>query len=170
VLWHCWLGSRKGIRPVKNMGDGRGGHWLVWMEWRPAGWSVCLPLLIFLCTIKPEVLFRHWLTMVVVYRTTCVSGHPQLRTGRFCCSKVWLPTCPCWRQLAHPDLQEDIRVLLNAVNGATYTASVPHHQLITKHRILFYPRAKVSQNAPELCSECCSAAYRFWSRAFQLRK
>jgi len=22
------------------MGDGGGGHWLVWMEWRPAGWSV----------------------------------------------------------------------------------------------------------------------------------
>jgi len=22
------------------------------MEWRPAGWSVCLPLLIFPCTIK----------------------------------------------------------------------------------------------------------------------
>jgi len=33
-------------------GDGGGGHWLVWMEWRPAGWSVCLPLLIFPCTIK----------------------------------------------------------------------------------------------------------------------
>jgi len=29
-----------------------GGHWLVRMEWRPAGWSVCLPLLIFPCTIK----------------------------------------------------------------------------------------------------------------------
>jgi len=28
------------------------GHWLVWMEWHPAGWSVCLPLLIFPCTIK----------------------------------------------------------------------------------------------------------------------
>ena len=28
-------------------GDGGGGHWLVRMEWRPAGWSVCLPLLIF---------------------------------------------------------------------------------------------------------------------------
>jgi len=26
------------------MGDGGGGHWLVRMEWRPAGWSVCLPL------------------------------------------------------------------------------------------------------------------------------
>ena len=34
------------------MGDGGGGHWLVRTEWRPAGWSVCLPLLIFPCTIK----------------------------------------------------------------------------------------------------------------------
>ena len=35
-----------------NWGDGGVGHWLVQMEWRPAGWSVCLPLLIFPCTIK----------------------------------------------------------------------------------------------------------------------
>jgi len=35
-----------------NGGDGGGGNWLVRMEWRPAGWSVCLPLLIFPCTIK----------------------------------------------------------------------------------------------------------------------
>jgi len=53
VLWHCWLGGRKSLRPVKKWGkDGGGGHWLVWMKWRPAGWSVCLPLLIFPCTIK----------------------------------------------------------------------------------------------------------------------
>jgi len=53
VLWHCWLGGRKGIRPIKNTGgDGRGRHWLVWMEWRPARWSVCLPLLISPCNIK----------------------------------------------------------------------------------------------------------------------
>ena len=36
----------------KNMGDDGGGHCLVRMEWRPARWSVCLPLLIFPCTIK----------------------------------------------------------------------------------------------------------------------
>jgi len=36
----------------KNMGDGGGIHWLVRMEWRPAGWSVCLPLLISPCTLK----------------------------------------------------------------------------------------------------------------------
>jgi len=34
------------------MGDDGGGHWLVRMECRPAGWYVCLPLLIFPCTIK----------------------------------------------------------------------------------------------------------------------
>jgi len=28
----------------KIWGDGGGGHWLIRMEWRPAGWSVCLPL------------------------------------------------------------------------------------------------------------------------------
>jgi len=36
----------------EGMGDGGSGHWLVRMERRPAGWSVCLPLLIFPCTIK----------------------------------------------------------------------------------------------------------------------
>jgi len=40
-----------GTRPVK-MADGGGGHWLVRMEWRPAGWLVCLTLFIFPCTIK----------------------------------------------------------------------------------------------------------------------
>jgi len=34
------------------MGDGGGRHWLVRMEWRTAGWSLCLPLLIFPCAIK----------------------------------------------------------------------------------------------------------------------
>jgi len=34
------------------MGDGGGGHWLVQMEWHSSGWLVCLPLLIFPCTIK----------------------------------------------------------------------------------------------------------------------
>jgi len=37
---------------LHTSGDGGGGQWLVWLEWRPAGWSLCLPLLIFSCTIK----------------------------------------------------------------------------------------------------------------------
>ena len=45
------LGRQEGHPASKNFGDG-GGHWSVRMDWRPAGWSVCLPLLIFPCTIK----------------------------------------------------------------------------------------------------------------------
>jgi len=48
VLWHCWLGGRKGIHTVQKLGDGGGRHCLVRMEWRPGGWlvsaSVNLPL------------------------------------------------------------------------------------------------------------------------------
>jgi len=51
VLWHCWLGGRKGIWPVKN-GGMVDPDWLVQTEWHPAGRSVCLPLSIFPCTIK----------------------------------------------------------------------------------------------------------------------
>jgi len=39
---------------LKKWRDGGGGHWLVRMEWRRAWWSVCLPLLIFPCTIKVQ--------------------------------------------------------------------------------------------------------------------
>ena len=47
------VGRQKGIRAVKNIrGDGGGRYWLVPKEWRPVGWSVCLPLLIFPCIIK----------------------------------------------------------------------------------------------------------------------
>jgi len=38
--------------PACKKWDGGGGHWMVRMVWRPDGWSVCLPLLIFPCTIK----------------------------------------------------------------------------------------------------------------------
>ena len=45
------VGWQEGHPACKKMGGGGGdGHWLVWMEWRPAG--RCLPLLIFPCTIK----------------------------------------------------------------------------------------------------------------------
>ena len=46
------VGRQKGHAACKKYGGVGGGHWLVRMEWRPAGWSVCLPLLIFPCTIK----------------------------------------------------------------------------------------------------------------------
>jgi len=41
------------------------GEWLVWMEWHPAWWSVCLPLLSSLVLYSPEDFFWHRLTWVV---------------------------------------------------------------------------------------------------------
>jgi len=34
------VGWLEGHPACKKYGDGGGGHWLVRMEWRPAGWSV----------------------------------------------------------------------------------------------------------------------------------
>jgi len=45
-------GQQEGHPACKKWGNGGGGHWLVSMEWRPAGLSVCLPLLIFPCAIE----------------------------------------------------------------------------------------------------------------------
>jgi len=45
VLWRCWLGGRKGIRPVKNMRVVGVGASLVRMGWRPLELPVPLPAL-----------------------------------------------------------------------------------------------------------------------------
>ena len=45
-------GWQEGHLAYKIWGNGGGEHCLIRMEWRPAGWSVCLPLLISPCTIK----------------------------------------------------------------------------------------------------------------------
>jgi len=51
-------GRQEGLLACKkHMGDDGGGHCLVLKEWRPAGWSVCLPLLIFPCTINSRSSF-----------------------------------------------------------------------------------------------------------------
>jgi len=87
------------------------------MECRPAGWSVCLPLLIFPCTIKSrssllvpadpgspgkravKQLWWWWFACSTtaaailwpLRRTTCVSRHPQLRTEDFVGAKCYCP-------------------------------------------------------------------------------
>ena len=48
-----FIGRQEGHLACKRIwGDGVGGHWLDRMEWRPVGWSICLPLLISPCTVK----------------------------------------------------------------------------------------------------------------------
>ena len=71
LIYYCLqcfdtVGWAAGRHPAcKKWGNGGGGHWLVRMEWHPAGWLVCLPLSS-LAPQSPEVLFWHWLTRVVL--------------------------------------------------------------------------------------------------------
>jgi len=47
-----WEGCGRKVIRRRMRGMMEVGHWLVQMEWYPAGLSVCLPLFIFPCTIK----------------------------------------------------------------------------------------------------------------------
>ena len=64
VLWHCWLGGRKGIRPVKNSGGVLA--WLsVWSKVQTCIWH-CHSL--FLASVKSRSVLPFWylLTWVVL--------------------------------------------------------------------------------------------------------
>ena len=69
VLWHCWLGGRKGIRPVKKLLSGGVLAWLfVWSEVQTCtqpSWCHCHSLS--LASVKPRLVLPFWyrLTWVV---------------------------------------------------------------------------------------------------------
>jgi len=61
------------------MGDGGGGHWLVQMEWHPARWSLCLPLLVFPCTIKS--------------RSSLLASAHTVGRGKRAVKRLWCVVC-----------------------------------------------------------------------------
>ena len=88
MLWHCWLGGRKGIWPVKI------GVWWRWALISPDG--VCLSLLIFSCTIKSRgsllalahpggprkrAVKRLWVACVCELLTETLTYSPRTHTG-----------------------------------------------------------------------------------------
>jgi len=81
-LWirHCWLQEVFQLSPD-----------ILRPTWNSYKKSLCW---IYVCVAATTIL---WL----LYRTTCVSLQLQLRTGRFCWSKVLVPACSCCWQLVH---------------------------------------------------------------------
>ena len=69
VLWRCWLGGRKGIRPVRKL-SGEVVAWLsVWSEVQICIWpSWCHCHSLSLASVKSRLVlpFRYWLTQVVL--------------------------------------------------------------------------------------------------------
>ena len=68
VLWHCWLGGRKGIRPVKNLSSEVLAWLSVWNEVQTCiwpSWYHCHSLS--LAPVKSRLVlpFWYWLTWVV---------------------------------------------------------------------------------------------------------
>ena len=89
VLWHCWLGDRKGIRPVKS--------WVLVCRWWQYDWSfarVVAPLVAtttFLAAIKSRM-ETFW------YRLTQVYGKMAVKTEWEREAAVWLCCLydSCW--------------------------------------------------------------------------
>ena len=67
VLWRCWLGSRKGIRPVKNWVLGCRTWLPVWSEVQTCIWpSWCHCHSLSLASVKSRLFLPFW------YQLTCV--------------------------------------------------------------------------------------------------
>ena len=68
VLWRCWLGGRKGIRPVKNLSGGVLAWLSVWSVMQTFIWpSWCHCHSLSLASVKPKLVspFWYWLTQVI---------------------------------------------------------------------------------------------------------
>ena len=69
VLWRCWLGGRKGIRPVKKLGGGVLAWLSVWSEVQTCIWpSWCHCHSLSLAPLKSRLVlpFLYWCTGVVL--------------------------------------------------------------------------------------------------------
>ena len=68
VLWRCWLGGRKSIRPLKKLSGGVLAWLSVWSEGQTCIWpSWCHCHLLSLASVKSRLVlpFWYWLTRVV---------------------------------------------------------------------------------------------------------
>jgi len=93
------------------------------MEWRPAGWSVCLPLLIFLCTIKSRSSFLGPAHL----------GGPEKRAKKqlYVCVSVWK------RATTHSYLSIRRDSWLNKAHMYIYYIDCAHHHHHNRFTALF---------------------------------
>jgi len=100
LVWHCWLGCRKSMWPIKI------DWWLMrcwhgYLSGARCKWFACSPSYatatpIISCFIKTQIdltflvlAYSSFLGKQVSIQAACVSRHPQLRTRGFCWSIVF---------------------------------------------------------------------------------
>jgi len=96
-----------------------GGHFLVRMEWRPAGWSVCLPLLIFPCTVKER---KGRVFIIAPFRTKVHTNRSGMDHTVLHANNI-MPAFPSWRS---PD------VTTTATDAADIQLQLTTHLLTPK--------------------------------------
>ena len=90
VLWRCWLGGRKGIRPVKNLSGGVLAWFSVWSEVQTCIWpSWCHCHSLSLTSVKSRLVLPFW------YRLTRVVPEKGPLNGCVCVC-VTLHIMPCY--------------------------------------------------------------------------
>ena len=98
VLWRCWLGSRKGIRPVKNRVVGVLAWLSVWSEVQTCIWpSWCHCHSLSLAPIKSRLVLPFWYRLSqVVLEKRPLNGSSRnavilsmLMPGQSCCGCRW---------------------------------------------------------------------------------
>ena len=125
MLWHCWLGGRKGIRPVKN--------WVVecWrgylsgarcrLAYDPADATHCHSLS--LDSVKSRLFFPFW------YRLTYVVRDKGPLNGCACCAKLLYRTQHGAVLIIFPlDLQTIITAQMPSIGGEGGTNSHKHNR------------------------------------------
>ena len=67
VLWHCWLGGRKGVRPARKL-SGRVLAWLsVWSKVQTCIWpSCCYCHSLSLASVKSRLVLPFWYRLIWV--------------------------------------------------------------------------------------------------------
>jgi len=133
-----------------NGGNGGGGHWLVRMEWRPAGLSVSLPLLIFPCTIKS----RSFLL------APANPGGPGKRAVKMVVVWWWY-VCPTYLKVSDSNYCIQIRVNTRLLSGVTSTFRVPYRwplkccQMQVGYKLCNHRKASTSSwHYSCLCLQC----------------
>ena len=67
VLWHCWLGGWKGIRPVKNLSGGVVAWLSVWSKMQTCTWpSWCHCHSLSLASVKSRLVLPFWYQLMWV--------------------------------------------------------------------------------------------------------
>ena len=125
VLWHCWLGGRKGIRPVKKLSCGVLAWLTVWSEMHTCIWpSWCLCHSMSLASVKSRLVLPFW------YRLTWVVSDKGPLNGYVCvCYASTFVSCTDFgiflSSVIAPYIKQFSCAVYNFCSSAVFSAGIP---------------------------------------------